>query len=172
MKLGGLFKTFDVSRSGLYAQRTRMNTAANNLANISSTQDKVVRFKGKDGNDVEFAVPYRRKRPLFASGNVQVTGSSQLGVRVTTIEEDPSDFQDVYDPDHPNAIKEKDVLSANMSAEDKEFWSSKIGYVRKPNVNHMFEMLEMMEASRAYEANVTAMETSKEMLARSLRIMA
>lgn len=95
------------------------------------------------------AVPFRRRIAMlqpFADG----TGAP--GVRVSGIVEDPSAFRRAYEPGHPDADAE--------------------GYVRYPNVDLAMEMVNMMEASRAYEANVTMMETSKAMINSSLRLIA
>ncbi len=97
-------------------------------------------------------VPYRRRRIHFAAGAPQVTGHRHLGVRVDRITEDPSNFKQVYQPGHPDANEE--------------------GYVLYPNVEVVVEMVDMMMASRAYEANVTSMEASKQILRGALQIIA
>jgi flagellar basal-body rod protein FlgC len=173
MALDGIFRAFDISRTGLQAQRTRMNVAANNLACINVTQGKPeVTVKDANGDDkVAVWEPYRRRRPFFAAGNQSATGSNTLGVTVTDIVEDPSDFKWVRDPNHPDAITEADVQRM-ATPEERAKYAPYVGYVRMPNVEHIVEMVEMMEASRTYEANITAMETSKEMTVRSLRILA
>ncbi len=96
--------------------------------------------------------PYRRKIPVFAEDlNQAVTGSSILnGVRVLEITEDQTPFRPVYDPSHPDANDE--------------------GYVYYPNVNMVNEMVNLLEAGRAYEANVTAFNTAKEMFKAALSI--
>lgn len=131
-----------ISASGLTAQRTRMNVIAENLANASTTHP----------------VPYRRKIVLFeerlaeamASGSGGRSGSG--GVRVKSIVEDngPRAFRFLYDPDHPDANDE--------------------GYVVMPNINPVHEMVNLIDAVRAYEANVTALNATKEMMARTLEI--
>ena len=92
--------------------------------------------------------PYRRRAPVFAE--LQVGGST--GVTVLDIVSDPSPLRVVHDPGHPDADAE--------------------GNVHYPNVNIVREMVDMMMASRSYEANVTAMETTKSMFASALRIIA
>ena len=99
-----------------------------------------------DGN---FA-PYRRRIAMFAPGD-PATGSSE-GVHVRSIELDDSDFRRVYEPGHPNA--------------------DKAGYVDYPNVDSSIEMINALEASRAYEANITAAEATKSMLNATMRLLA
>jgi flagellar basal-body rod protein FlgC len=95
--------------------------------------------------------PYRRKVPVFAEDLKQTLGGSTLnGVRVLAIVEDQTPLRLVYDPSHPDANEE--------------------GYVYYPNVNMVNEMVNLMEAGRAYEANVTAFNTAKEMFKAALSI--
>jgi len=93
-------------------------------------------------------IPYRRKEVLFAP---ERTPDGQPGVRVVDIVEDPSPYRRVWDPDHPDAVN---------------------GYVRYPNVNVIQEMVDLIMASRAYEANVTVMELTKSMAAATLKLLA
>jgi flagellar basal-body rod protein FlgC len=127
----------DISASALSAERTRINTIAQNLANANTTRDAWGR-----------PVPYRRKEVLFAAGR---TTRGDPGVRVLNVREDGRPFRSEWAPDHPDAVN---------------------GYVRHPNVNVIEEMVDMIMASRAYEANVTAMELTKGMAAAALRILA
>jgi len=127
----------DISASALQAERIRMNTIAQNVANASTTRDAFGR-----------PIPYRRKEVLFAAAR-DLKGNP--GVRVVDIVEDPRPFRRVWDPAHPDAVN---------------------GYVRYPNVNVVEEMVDMIMASRAYEANVTAMELTKSMAAATLRLLA
>ncbi len=95
--------------------------------------------------------PYRRKVPVFAEDLQRAGGGLRLnGVRVLAITEDRSPFRPVYDPSHPDANAE--------------------GYVYYPNVNIVNEMVNLMEAGRAYEANVTAFNAAKEMYKAALMI--
>ena len=94
--------------------------------------------------------PYRRRIPVFAQGD-PVSGSDH-GVHVQDIELDPSPFRKVLDPTNPDADAE--------------------GYVRMPNIDPAVELINAMEASRAYEANITAAEATKSMLQTSLRLLA
>jgi flagellar basal-body rod protein FlgC len=96
------------------------------------------------------SVPYRRKFVVFAPGSP--SDPSKPGVRVAGVQEDPSAFRSVFEPGHKNADAD--------------------GYVQYPNVNLETEFVNMLEASRAYEANITMMETTKSMINASLRLLA
>ncbi|MBI3099740.1 MAG: flagellar basal body rod protein FlgC [Planctomycetes bacterium] len=144
--------SFDISTSGLIAQRERMNLIANNLANVNTTRDAQNR-----------PIPFRRKIPIFAPEPTQGT-NARGGVRILKIVDDDSAFRLVHDPDHPDAIRENVDI-------DGDGWID-TGYVRFPNVNPIVEMVDMITATRAYEANVTAMDATKSMHATSLRILA
>ena len=146
MLVGGIFTMFDISASGLRAERARMNVHANNLANINTTHDE-------NGN----VSPYRRQRVFFKEGAPEITGSKQWGVEVDRIEKDfDTDLQYRYEPEHPDAIQEGK-------------WT---GYVAYPNIHVAVEMVDMMMASRAFEANLTSMDTAKKMHSGALRIIA
>ncbi|HMJ37905.1 MAG TPA: flagellar basal body rod protein FlgC [Baekduia sp.] len=147
----GLFDAIDVTGSGLTAERLRMDVTAENLANAQTT-------KGADGQ------PYRRKEVVLqqAGGGSSFgsalsvamgrgSGSQVSGVQVTGIVEDQTDLKRIYDPGHPDADKE--------------------GYVTMPNVNTVTEMTDLISSSRAYEANVTAMQTAKTMFTKTLDIL-
>jgi len=141
----GMFSSIDSSASGLTAERLRMDVISNNIANANTTRTS-------EGG------PYRRQLVVFAP---RTTGSSfnqifsqQLdadnGVRVVGIMKDTSPLREVYDPTHPDA-------------------NSK-GYVEMPNINIISEMVDMMTATRAYEANVTAINSAKNMATKALEI--
>ena len=132
-----LFRSFDISASGLSAQRLRMETIANNLANVNTTRTAA-------------GGPYRRQMPVFAAREPVRGGWGAGGVRVLGIVEDDDPPRLVYDPGHPDA------------GED--------GYVRFPNVNVVTEMVDMISASRAYEANVAALSAARAMAASALEI--
>jgi flagellar basal-body rod protein FlgC len=141
----GLFDALDASGSALSAERVRMDVTAENLANAQST--RTANGKG----------PYRRKEVVLeqAGAGVGPTFADSLhaarGVKVAGIVEDPSPSRMVYDPGHPDADAK--------------------GYVAMPNVNTVTEMTDLIGASRAYEANVTAMQTTKAMFARTLDLL-
>ncbi|MCD8139065.1 MAG: flagellar basal body rod protein FlgC [Planctomycetaceae bacterium] len=144
MLVGGVFTMFDISASGIRAERARMNVHANNLANINTT-------RGEDGE------PYRRRRVYFKEGAPEITGSREWGVSVAREDKDyDTEFQLKWDPNHPDAIKEGELA----------------GYLRLPNVQVAVEMVDMMMAARAYEANLTTMDTAKQIHSGALRIIA
>ena len=137
----GLFQSFDIAASGMTAQRFRMDTIAENIANVNTTRTsdgkpyrrKIVTFQEKELNPVSFEDTRSYWRSF--KGN---------GVRVSTVSEDTeTDFTMVYDPSHPDA-------DAN-------------GYVSYPNVNTVTEMTNLIDSSRSYEANVTAFNAVKAM---------
>src|SRR2546426_2196861 len=123
----------DISGSALSAERVRMSAIAGNIANASTTRDA-------DGK----VNPYRRLEVLFASGAPSGGGASlaepAAGVRVAAVREDPRPFQWSYDPGHPDAVRDPQ--------------SDRKGYVLLPRINVVQEMVDMMLASRAYEANL------------------
>lgn len=139
-------KSLDISASGLTAQKFRMDIISQNIANAQTTR-------------TEEGGPYRRKAVVLASRETRETFKDALdgavkagpaGVRVKTIAEDPSPFVPVYDPSHPDA--DSDV------------------YVMLPNVNTAQEIIDMLAASRAYESNVTALNSIKAMALKALEI--
>lgn len=146
----GLFNSFAISASGLTAERLRMDVISNNIANVNTTR-------------TENGGPYMRQRVLFEPRGEKLQflfpaifdkskRTSQFeGVRVTQIIDDPTPPKLVYDPGHPDA-------DAN-------------GYVAMPNVNIVKEMVDMISATRAYEANVTAVNSAKQMAARALDML-
>ena len=144
-----LFGAIDISGSGLAAERLRMDVTAENLANAQSTQ-------GADGQ------PYRRKEVVLrqAGGGFETALNTAMGpgsatpargVEVVAIAEDQAPNRMVYDPGHPDANAD--------------------GYVSMPNVDPVTEMVDLIAASRAYEANVTAMQTAKTMFSKTLDLL-
>jgi len=142
-----MFRAFDIASSGLTAERLRMDIISNNIANVNTT-------KTVDGD------PYRRQLPVFEAVFDRAMADEEKvkqgkafngkGVRVEQIVQDKSKFKTVYDPTHPHA-------------DDK-------GYVHFPNVNIVKEMVDMITASRAFEANVTALSTTRQMFNSALTI--
>lgn len=132
----GLFRGMEISSSGMSAERFRLNIIASNIANAETTQ-------GPDG------LPYRRKTVAFAPilqdmiRNADPMARAAAGVRVAGVKEDTSLGELVFRPGHPDADER--------------------GNVRMPNVNMTFEMVDLMTAMRAYEANLAAAKASKEM---------
>lgn len=139
-----MFPSLDISTSGLVAQRIRMNAISSNLANISTTH-----------NEQGEAKPYQPRFAIFQTDD-SVGDGGAAGVRVSSIETDDSEPLLKYQPGHPDAIKE----GPNQ------------GYVAYPNVNMMTEMTDAMEAARAYEANLGAIEIAKDLQQQTLRILA
>lgn len=143
----GLFQSFNISASGMTAERFRFDTIAQNIANVNTTR-------------TEDGTPYRRKIVTFqekavtpfstyySSARAKAVGN---GVKVTSVKEDTETaFIMEYDPAHPDADEN--------------------GYVSYPNVNTVTEMTNMINATRAYEANTTAFEASKSMARTGLSI--
>lgn len=164
------FNSLDISATGLYAQRLKMDAISSNIANINTTR----RPDGSIG-------PYVRKQAVFSaiydqarqgpvlpsqdlspeydsmSGSIKLKGSVSFdsplvaqGVTVSQIEDDKNPFKTVYDPSHPDADKD--------------------GFVKVPNINIVNEMVDMMVANRAYEANVASIDASKSMINNALKI--
>lgn len=139
--------SFGISASGLTAQRMRMDIIAQNIANASSTRTA-------NGG------PYRRRIAVLSAQNAEGSFGSYLsknmdqagggGVRVSQIAEDQTPFKVVYDPSHPDADAS--------------------GNVKMPNVDTTQEMLDMMSATRAYESNVTVLNSFKSMAMKALEL--
>jgi len=131
-----------ISASGLAAERVRVSLASSNLANAEST-------RGPDGK------PYQRLDPVleavpFGDQLAQAGGAEPMGVRVAQVARDQGPGRRVYDPSHPDADGQ--------------------GFVTLPNVNPIHEVVNLMSASRAYDANASAVETLKTMAQRALDI--
>jgi len=151
-----ILPVLDISASGLSAERLRMDVIANNVANANAT-------RGPDG------LPYRRKHVVFAP-RTAMGGNSNIGigfmgtalfsgsvvrlgegVKVTGIFDDPRPFRKTYEPGHPDADAD--------------------GFVLYPNFNIAEEMVNMITASRAYEANLAVIQTAKSMALQSLAML-
>jgi flagellar basal-body rod protein FlgC len=138
----GVFTALDLAASGLTAERGRMNVIASNLANARTT-------KGADGQ------PFRRLDPVFEGKALRPGSFDPLlrkldRVEMTGTRVDPTPGQRLYDPKHPDA--------------------DAAGYVEYPNVNVVTEMVNLMTASRAYEAGVTTIETIKSMARAAIKL--
>lgn len=143
----GYFSSLDVSASGMSAQRMRMDLISQNIANANTT-------KTADGT------PYRRQALLLGTNTNNpfsnyLSGASKEAlsdgkVKIQGVIEDQSDFKRVYEPNNPEADED--------------------GYVLYPNVDIVTEMVDMISASRSYEANVTASTASKNMAMQALNI--
>lgn len=143
-----IFKGINISAGGLTAQRTRMDVIAKNIANSSTT-------RAQNGE------PYRRQVAVFKAAEgkssfreilnkKKMRVSSHEGVELVGIVDDKSPFRTVYDPGHPDADAQ--------------------GYVKMSNVDPVTEMVDMISATRSYEANVTALSATKSMLLKALEI--
>ena len=151
----GMFDAFDISASGLTAQRYRMDIIAENVANANTTRPenggiyrrKVVTFEAKGSGTPSFA-------SMLSTSSQGMTGMSNAigeGVRISSVTEDhTTEMNKVYDPSNPDA-------------DDS-------GYVTYPNVNIITEMTNLIDATRAYEANATALSASKSMAVQGLNI--
>ncbi len=163
--MGGILNAIEIASKGLSVQRSKMNIVAKNIANAETT-------KTKEGG------PYRRQRVMVeetpvkqsfrsvmkdANSRLAKTNSRHISskthnnqknelssVDIEVISESKDDFKIVYDPTHPHADEE--------------------GYVKMPNIEIITEMVDMMAASRAYEANTVAISSAKEMAKNALEI--
>ena len=153
----GLFGSLDISASALSAERLRMDVTAENLANAQSTRTAtggpyrrkqvVVQANGDGG----FAGALAAARGGATGSAASAGGGAPGGVTVSGIVEDQTPNRLVYDPSHPDANAQ--------------------GYVSMPNVNPVTEMVDLISASRSYEANVTAMQTTKQMFTKTLDLL-
>lgn len=144
-----LFNGFNASASALTANRLRMDVVSSNIANAETTRSEFV--------DGEWQ-PYKRKvvqlqENSFENQLQKAMGKespSSVGVKVASIKGDQEPFKLVYNPSHPDANEE--------------------GYVEMPNIDMVKEMVDMMSASRSYEANVTALNATKSMYMKALEL--
>ena len=133
----------EVGATGLTAQRRRMEAMISNLVNANTTQPQGVE-------------PYRRKDVIFSTANMRnsfdvMFDDAVKGVKVQEIVSDRSDPIMRYEPEHPHADER--------------------GYVAYPNVNPLEEMVNVMSATRSYEANLQAVGAARDMLQRTLEIL-
>ncbi|MBN1809632.1 MAG: flagellar basal body rod protein FlgC [Planctomycetes bacterium] len=152
----GLFTPIDIAASALRAERLRMNVIANNLANLETT-------RGPDGR----LMPYVRKLSVFRAGASDITGNSRFGVTLAEVMESGEQFRRVWDPYHPDAVKAEDVERA-----PEMFKESDIGFVLYPNVDMPTEIVDMTEATRIYQANISVVGLTRAMVRSSLEILA
>ena len=132
----GNFSSIDISASGLFAQRTKLDAIANNIANVNTTRTD------KGG-------PYKRQEVVFKARLGELEGG-EGGVEVAQVLDSPEPPKMVYDPSHPDAGPD--------------------GTVAMPNVNIVEEMTDLISATRAYEANVTAITAARQMASKALEI--
>jgi flagellar basal-body rod protein FlgC len=157
-----------ISATALTAQRLRQDVIAQNLANVDTTRTadggpykrKIALFQERQDESTAFSRMFGK---VFEDTAGNVAGAAGMnfqeifgydtrseGVRVTRIVEDETEGTKVYEPGHPDA--------------------DELGYVTRPNVNPVVEMVNMISATRAYEANVTAMGATKSMVAKTMEI--
>jgi len=139
-----LQRAMSIAAGGLTAQRTRMEVVSSNLANARTT-------RSPEGG------PYRRREPIFAAQPFErslddVVGRGLRSVRLVTVVQDPAPLPLRYEPGHPDADER--------------------GFVAYPNVDPVREMVDMLSATRSYEANVTLVRSVREMLQSALQILA
>lgn len=144
----GMFDTFSINASGLTAQRYRMDVISQNVANANTTRTEdgtpyvrqIVTFAEKQGNHAaNFSTIFGERAERFKANGVKVSG---------TYNDTSTEGNKVYDPSHPDADEN--------------------GYVTYPNVNIITEMTNLIDASRAYEANATAFDSYKAMAMKGL----
>lgn len=142
-----VFGALDTSASGMTAQRLRTDIIAQNIANVNTTRTA-------DGSAYKRkTVVFQEKSPSAFSNALNAamgTAANSRGVKVTKIIEDESEGRKVYDPTHPDADTD--------------------GYVTYPNVDSVTEMTNLIDASRSYEANVTAFNATKSMALKALEV--
>lgn len=135
-----LLDTFNISGSGLAAQRLRLQTVASNMANAKTTR-------------TEDGTPYQRRVPVFESETVDPFGDvlerSLAGVSVSGVES-IAEFKKIYDPSHPDADSE--------------------GMLELPDINVLEEMVDLMTTARSYEANLKVVDLTREMAMKALEI--
>ena len=144
-----IFSSFGVNASGMTAERYRMDIISQNVANANTTRTedgtpykrKVVTFSEKTTNPTEFGTIFRKSRGMDVGDGVKVSG---------VYEDNTEEMKKVYDPSHPDA--------------------DEYGYVTYPNVNIVTEMTNMIDSTRAFEANATAFSASKSMAMTGLEI--
>ncbi len=146
-KIGGIFSAMSVSASGMKAQRARIDAISSNIANVHTTK-------------VEGGGYYKRKIALLKEGNVtddfesllnsQLGGEGAMGVNVEGLYSVDSGPKLVYEPNHPDADKD--------------------GMVAYPDINIVEEMVDMILASRTFEANLSVFNAAKDMISQSLEI--
>ena len=158
----GMFTSFDIAATGLSAQRYRMDTISENVANANTTRTadgtpyrrKVVTFTTQEtdfqnnfGHVLDHIVGKGHTSHTYKASQDQIG----CGVKVTNVSEDENTpMNKVYDPSHPDADED--------------------GYVTYPNVNIITEMTNLIDASRAYEANATAFDASKSIAMKGLSL--
>ncbi len=140
-----MIKALDISTSALVAQRTRLNAISGNIANMSSLTDET----GKPN-------PYRARQVIFQTDPTLSSRDGAAGVKVAEIKSDDAEPMYRYQPNHPLAIADGEHQ----------------GYVAYPNIDMTTQMVDALESTRAYEANVGVMEITKDLTRETLTILA
>jgi flagellar basal-body rod protein FlgC len=147
--MGYWYDSMSISASGLTAERLRMDVIASNIANAQTTRTP----QGGPYRREEVVLTPQYLQPSFGDWLARFQSNTDApvgaGVAVSAIVQDPSPFKLVYDPDNPDAVN---------------------GYVQMPNVDISTEMVDLVAASRAYEANVTAFDAAKQMAMAALSL--
>ena len=144
MRFDNFLQVSNISTSGLSAERLRMEVVASNIANAQST-------RGPDGG------PYRRQDVLFETvlgdhaNGLSLSTQALQGVRIAGVQEDPSELPRIYSPGHPDADGQ--------------------GYVTMPNVSLPLEMVNLMTATRAYEANLKVLQAVRKQLEQTIGLL-
>ena len=161
-----LMNASKISGTALAAHRTKMNVIAENLANVDTTRTKeggpyrrkMVVFKGDDIDSFKSVIEKNKKKNRLAGiefSPIEFDGEKKedkgTGVRVDQFVRSQQDFRLVHNPAHPDA-------------------DPKTGYVKMPNVDHLTEVADMLVAKRSYEASVTALSTTKDLVTKALEI--
>jgi flagellar basal-body rod protein FlgC len=160
MRISNNFLGFDISAAGLSVQRKKMNLIAENIANANTTKTedgtvykkKYLAVQQKAIDDAKLKdekIKLKMQDPFHFDKGKEFDENKELNL-ITQVREDQKEGDLIYQPDHPDADEN--------------------GYVRMPNVNIITEMVDMIAASRAYEANLTALNTSKQLAKDSLEI--
>ena len=161
------FNVFDIAASGMHAQRIKMDTVSSNIANVNTTRNEFGEKEVYRKKEVTFKEMAIKNNHSFPKGNANVVfdapnepylvggvsiGNEGIskGVMVESIADADNPTRIVYDPSHPDADEN--------------------GYVELPNVNVVEEMVNMVNASRAYEANITLAQTTKTMIQSAINI--
>lgn len=171
-----MFEAFDASTSGLRVGRVRMTAIANNMANIHTTRNQY-------GNKEPFA-----RRLVVATPGDPEGANPRLGVQAIDIVPDNAEPLLKYQPNHPDALQLEDFYQVDsdgnptqtrkeeyQAMSDESFARlvhSRVGYVQYPNIDPVAEMADAMMASRAYEANVSAITVSKSLINETLSLIA